>query len=180
MSEFTFVLRYRLRESQRGVDEIIESLLAAGCDDASIGTGQPGRMALEFTREGASCAEALSSALADVARGCPEASFVEASPDFVGLSDIAKMAGVSRQYARKVSTDLRSDFPSPIHEGETGIWHLASVIDWAHRTGKLALKFQDLDLARATMKVNLSRDAARLEALETAGGLTGREFEEAL
>jgi hypothetical protein len=46
--------------------------------------------------------QALLSALSDVQRVMPDAKLVEASPDLVGLTDIANLLGFSRQYMRKL------------------------------------------------------------------------------
>lgn len=59
----------------------MDRLGAAGCDDALVGVGQPGRIALEFVREAESAEAALMSALADVKRPIPSAEFIEAAPD---------------------------------------------------------------------------------------------------
>ena len=56
-----------------------------GCDDALVGIGKPGRIALDFTREADSAEEAVISALSAVKRAIPDAEFVEATPDFVGV-----------------------------------------------------------------------------------------------
>jgi hypothetical protein len=64
--EFTFRLCYQLSGDDANHDELVERLGAAGCDDALIGIGQPGRIALEFTRDAESAFSAVTSALTDV------------------------------------------------------------------------------------------------------------------
>jgi hypothetical protein len=49
--EFTFTLKYQLADDGCTPDEPVERLGKAGCDDALVGIGQPGRLALEFTRD---------------------------------------------------------------------------------------------------------------------------------
>ena len=49
--EYTFTLKYQLADDDRDTDALVERLGEAGCDDALAGIGQPGRLALEFTRE---------------------------------------------------------------------------------------------------------------------------------
>ncbi|HEY4066705.1 MAG TPA: DNA-binding protein, partial [Burkholderiaceae bacterium] len=83
--EYTFTLKYQLAEHDSDADALVERLGEAGCDDALVGIGQPGRLALEFTREAKSAKAAVRSALADVKRAVPSAKLVEAVPDFVGL-----------------------------------------------------------------------------------------------
>ena len=51
--EYTFTLKYQLADEDRDADALVERLGEAGCDDALVGIGQPGRLALEFTREAA-------------------------------------------------------------------------------------------------------------------------------
>lgn len=58
---------------------MVERLGEAGCDDALVGIGQPGRLALEFNREAADADEAVRSALADVRRAVPSAKLIEVS-----------------------------------------------------------------------------------------------------
>ena len=98
--EYTFTLQYKLADAGQEPDELVERLAEAGCDDALIGIGRRGYLALEFTREAQSALEASQSALADVTSAIPDAVLVEAAPDFVGLSDIADVIGVTRQNMR--------------------------------------------------------------------------------
>jgi hypothetical protein len=49
--EYEFTLKYRLAAADSDDDELVERLGAAGCDDALVGIGQPGRIALDFSRE---------------------------------------------------------------------------------------------------------------------------------
>ena len=79
--EYTFTLKYRLSAANQNVDDLIERLGAEGCDDVLVGVGQPGRVALEFTREADSAQAAIQSALADVKRVMPEAQVLEDAPE---------------------------------------------------------------------------------------------------
>ena len=69
--EYIFTLKYQLTEHDNDPDALVERLGEAGCDDALVGIGQPGRLALEFTREAESAQVAVRSALADVKRAIP-------------------------------------------------------------------------------------------------------------
>ena len=60
--EYTFTLKYQLTEDDSDPDGLVERLGEAGCDDALVGIGQPGRLALEFTREADSADAAVRSA----------------------------------------------------------------------------------------------------------------------
>jgi hypothetical protein len=76
--EYTFTLQYQVPESE-SPDALLEQLGAGGCDDALVGSGRPGRIALEFTREADNASDAVSSAVADVRRAIPTATLIEAS-----------------------------------------------------------------------------------------------------
>ena len=104
-----------------------------------IGIGQPGRLALEFTREAENAEAAVRSALADVRIAIPSARLIEVAPDLVGLTDVAEIVGVSRQNMRKLMLAYPSSFPAPVHEGSASIWHLADVLTWLQAKGSYLL-----------------------------------------
>ncbi|AOY93770.1 DNA-binding protein [Cupriavidus sp. USMAA2-4] len=160
--EYTFTLKYRLPMQDWEPDALAERLGAAGCDDALVGIGQPGRIALEFTREAESAEAALLGALSDARQAMPSARLVEAAPDFVGLTDVADVVGVSRQNVRKLMLSHATSFPSPVHEGSAAIWHLAEVLAWFRAKGGYPLPEPLGELAVVTMQVNLARQAGQL------------------
>lgn len=162
--EYTFTLKYQLAEHDSDSDTLVERLGDAGCDDALVGIGQPGRLALEFTREAENAQAAVRSALADVKRAVPSAKLVEAVPDFVGLTDVAELVGVSRQAMRKLMLSHATTFPPPVHEGSASIWHLAEVLGWLEKKGGYALERNMLETACAALEVNLAREVGRLPA----------------
>ncbi|HEU0198106.1 MAG TPA: DNA-binding protein [Nevskiaceae bacterium] len=160
--EYTFTLKYQLAAGDRDTDALLERLGEAGCDDALVGIGQPGRLALEFTREAADADAAVHSALADVRRAVPSARLIEVAPDLVGLTDVAKIVGVSRQNMRKLMLAHPGSFPAPVHEGSASIWHLADVLAWLQTEGGYALTADMLEVARVAMQVNLAKEGRRL------------------
>lgn len=160
--QYTFTLKYQLGAERRDPQELVEVLGEAGCDDALIGIGQPGRMALEFTREAAGAHEAVCSALADVRRTMPAARLIEVAPDWVGLTDVADMVGVSRQNMRQLMLAHPGNFPPPVHEGRASIWHLADVLAWLQARGGYALAPGILDVAQTALEVNLAKEGRRL------------------
>ncbi|WP_310195058.1 helix-turn-helix transcriptional regulator [Pseudomonas hunanensis] len=153
--EYEFTLKYQLID-EADIDALLERLGEAGCDDALIGVGQPGRLALEFVREAASAREAVESALADVRRAVPQACLIEATPDLVGLTDVAEMVGVSRQSMRKLMLTHYSSFPAPVHEGSASIWHLADILSWMQVRDTYSFAQERLDLARVAMQINVA------------------------
>ncbi|CAH2901028.1 MULTISPECIES: helix-turn-helix transcriptional regulator [Paraburkholderia] len=161
--EYTFTLKYKLAAQDCDLDAIVERLGEAGCDDATIGVGQPGRLALVFSREGTSALEALVSALGDVKEAVPSARLVEAGPDFVGLTDVAEIAGVSRQNMRKLMLSHAVEFPPPVHEGSASVWHLSDVLDWLNSRGGYDINAEVFDVARSAKQINLAKEARGLE-----------------
>lgn len=163
--EYTFTLKYQLTADDGEPDALVERLGAAGCDDALIGVGLPGRLALAFTREAESAQAAVYGALADVQSAIPSATLIEAAPDLVGLTDAAEIVGVSRQNMRKLMLAHPGGFPVPVHEGSTSIWHLTDILGWLQHRGHYRLAQHVVDIAEVTMQVNLAKEARRLSAL---------------
>jgi len=160
--EYTFTLKYQLADDDRDPDVLVERLGEAGCDDALVGIGQPGRLALEFTREAADAEAAVHSALAAVRSAIPAAKLIEVAPDLVGLTDVADIVGVSRQNVRKLMLAHPGSFPAPVHEGSASIWHLADVLAWLQAKGSYTLAKDVLDVARVALQVNVAKEGRRL------------------
>lgn len=163
MNEFDFVLKFDLPDAEIDPEKFVDALYEAGCDDAIVGTGQRGRVALNFTREAASALDAVASAIADVKRAIPEAKLIEATPDFVGLTDIAEILGCSRQNIRQLVIGNKSIFPSPIHEGSSAIWHLAKVLPWFKAKGNYKIADSLIEISGANMQINIVRQMQDLE-----------------
>lgn len=51
MKEFKFTLKFSLADDSTEPDVYIERLAEVGCDDAMIGIGKNGRIALQFNRQ---------------------------------------------------------------------------------------------------------------------------------
>jgi hypothetical protein len=160
--EYTFTLKYQIAERGADLDALVERLGAAGCDDALLGLGQAGRLALRFEREAESARLAIRSALADVKRASPGARLIEAAPDFVGLTDVAEIVGVSRQNMRQLMLAHIVSFPAPVHEGSSSIWHLAQVLGWLERQGGYEVERAIVETSEATFEVNLAKAARQL------------------
>ena len=159
--EYIFTLKYQLADHDCDPDALVERLGAAGCDDALVGVGLPGRLALEFSREADSAEEAMRSALSDVKSAVSSARLVEASPDLVGLTDVADVVGVSRQAMRKLMLSHRATFPVPVHEGSASIWHLAEVLQWLKGRGGYTIDAGVLEVAKVALTVNIAKETQR-------------------
>jgi predicted DNA-binding transcriptional regulator AlpA len=163
MMEYEFELRFKLPADGTDAKELVERLGEAGCEDALVGIGQPGRIALKFTREAESAKRAIVSALEDVKKAISGARLIEAGPDFVGLTDVADMLGLSRQNIRKLTLAHAATFPAPVHEGSAAIWHLEPVLQWFRGKGGYNISQVQIDVAHIAMQINLVKAADRLE-----------------
>ena len=117
--EFNFTLKYRLPDACDEIDVLEQRLAEAGCDDALVGIGLPGRLALAFCREAGSAGAALRSALDDAQRAVPGAELVEVSPDLVGRPDVAHLLGLSPPERRKHLLAKPHSFPSTVPQGSS-------------------------------------------------------------
>ena len=161
--EYEFTLKYRLTTADSDADELVERLGAAGCDDALVGIGQPGRIALDFSREARSAQAAVVSAMVAVKKAIPAARLVEVGPDSVGLTDVAELVGVSRQNMRQLSLAHARTFPTPFHSGNVELWHLAHVLEWLKERGTYRIEQSLLDVARVAMQINLVKESTLIQ-----------------
>lgn len=162
MTDYEFTLKFKLPLPDGDPAKYVDALSEAGCDDALVGIGKHGRIALDFTRSSKSAYMAISSALRNVRRAIPGATLVEASPDFVGLTDVAEMAGFSRQNMRKLMLANMQTFPVAVHDGNPALWHLATVLSWLAEKQDRLVDPALLDVARTTMAVNIAKEARQL------------------
>jgi len=156
MNEYEFELTFKLPQGE-DPDQYF-SALEVSCSDAIIGTGQSGYMAFDFSRESESAYDAIVSAVVDVKKTIPKASLVEATPDFVGLTDVADLLGFTRQYMRKIMVKSGTAFPSPVHEGKPTIWHLSNILVWLKENNKVEIEDTLMDVANINKKFNIMKE----------------------
>lgn len=161
--EYEFTLKFKLLTADSEPDALVGRLAESGCDDALIGIGAPGRIALDFTRDAPSARDAIVSAIRDVKSAIPDAQLIEAGPDLVGLTDVAELVGVTRQNLRKLMVGNSLSFPAAVHEGSASIWHLAHLLRWFQARGLYEDPVKSLiDVSSVTMEVNVAKEAKRL------------------
>lgn len=165
MTEYEFTLRFDISHSLVALDDAVELLAQHGCADATIGIGIRGRIALAFAREAHTAEDAIASALRDVTNALPQAVLVEASPDYVGLSEIADAVGKTRQNLRKLLVDCTGAAPQPFHEGSSSIWHLAPVLEWLRDEKGYAVDRRALDVAAANRQLNAATTQVRISPI---------------
>ena len=163
MNEFEFTLKFGLTSDSLEPDAYITLLGKEGCDDALLGIGKSGRIALQFIRAADNAETAVLSAIRDVKRAIPNAKLIEAAPDLVGLSDIAEILGFSRQNIRKLMLNNRASFPAPIHEGKAALWHLSSILTWLQQENRYSIDEPLLHVAKANMQINIAKETTNLD-----------------
>jgi hypothetical protein len=163
MNEYDFTLKFQLPQSQIDPNDYIDRLYESGCDDAMIGLGKKGLISLNFIRESESAYTAIHSAITDVKRAIPSALLVEATPDFVGLTDTAKILGCTRQNIRNliIKDELKS--PLPIYEGTPSIWHLAEILMWLQVEKTYEINEPLLEISRINMNLNIARNWQKID-----------------
>lgn len=163
VNDYEFTLRLVLPSSDVDLDAVADALYGQGCDDALVGIGQPGRLGLDFVRAADSAAEAVLSAIGDVRKAVPAAELIEVTPDLVGVSDVAAMFGRTRQNMYKLILSSPASAPAPVHEGTYSLWHLSSLLRWLAQEKHYKVEPGLVDLADATMRVNLAMDSLRAD-----------------
>lgn len=165
MKEYEFTLKFGFSNASINPESFVDLLGEGGCDDALIGVGQQGRIALNFNREAESAITAICSAIADVKSVISDAILIEATPDFVGLSgiaDIADVLGFTRQNMRKLMINNQASFPLPTHEGKSAIWHLSNVLSWCREGERYQINESLQDVAQVNMQLNIAKEAFRI------------------
>ena len=89
MREYNFTLKFKLADEREDPGIYLSVLEHAGCDDALIGIGEHGYIALHFIRKANTASEAVSSAIANVKTTISNAKLAEVYSDFVGIPHIA-------------------------------------------------------------------------------------------
>lgn len=154
-----FTLKLRLPADRPEPAAWLDALFEAGCDDATVGVGRNGALALDFSRAADTADTAVRSAIADVRKAIPGAVPTEIAPDLVNLADLADIVGCTRQNIRKYAAgEIKTApalFPEPVHTGTPSLWRLAEVLPWFERHTELQPPPVLRDLAQATAKANL-------------------------
>lgn len=171
MTEYEFTFKFALMDPKEEPALYIERLADAGCDDALVGIGKAGRIALEFVREAATARDAVLGAFADARKALPGAKLIEVTPDLVGLSDIADFIDCSRQNVRKMVL-LDATFPTAVHEGSAELFHLADVLSWAreYRDSRV-FDCRILEVATVNREVNLANQLRALRRRQVSADI---------
>jgi hypothetical protein len=75
--EFQFDVMIRLPQGCPDIEDVVDWLYEAGCDDAVVGCGNPGMLGLAFVRVGSDREAVIADAVQDALAGLPEGAAVE-------------------------------------------------------------------------------------------------------
>ncbi|BAZ43303.1 prophage CP4-57 regulatory [Chondrocystis sp. NIES-4102] len=163
MREYEFTLKFKLPDPNIDCEMYIDQLYESGCDDALIGIGKKGYLALNFIRESSSAYEAIFSAIKDVRKVIPQADIIEASPDLVGVTDLANLLGCTRQNIQKLISKDNSQCPPAVYAGAQSIWHLADILTWLVEYKNCSINESLSEIAKTTMNLNLAKQFQMLD-----------------
>jgi predicted DNA-binding transcriptional regulator AlpA len=164
MKEYEFTLKFDLRNQYAEPASFVDKLAENGCDDALIGIGKKGYIALDFIREANSAYDAVCSAISDIKKVIPNAVLVEASPDLVGQTDIAELLGCSRQNIRKLIERGAKNAPAPVHEGKYSLWRLANVLTWLQEEKNYPISDVLLEIAETNSQFNIISSLSKINS----------------
>jgi hypothetical protein len=167
MNEYEFTLKFQLADTQIDPDRYADALDENGCDDAVIGIGRKGKIALQFTREAESADAAILSAIADVQKTIPGLRLSEALPDFVGISEVAHLLDCTRQNLR-VLIERDFDAPPAVHEGTSSLWHLSDLLTWLRDSKTYAIDPALFEVAQSTRLINSARNFEALQKIDAS------------
>jgi len=99
---FEFDLVFSLGGDEIDEADLLDRLFEAGCEDAVIGLGTPGLVAISLERSGADAETVIAHAARQIAPTLPAGSELrEVRPDLVSQADVAARLGVTRQALQK-------------------------------------------------------------------------------
>ncbi len=162
MKEYEFTLKFKLPDENIEPSIYVDQLYESECDDALIGIGKKGYIALDFIRESETAYLAVSSAIKDVLKAIPQANILEAAPDFVGITDIAKLLGCTRQNIQKLMSKDNSKCPHAVYEGSQSIWHLADILTWLVEDKDYQIQEWLIEIAQTNRSLNLAKQINKL------------------
>lgn len=71
---------------------------------------------------------------------------------------------MTRQNTRKLMLTNALEFPVPIHEGNTSVWHLSDILTWLNARGGYQMDEYLPGIAKTIKQVNLAKEAGEIES----------------
>ncbi|RJT46075.1 DNA-binding protein [Rahnella woolbedingensis] len=160
-------------------EKLEDALYEGGCDDALIafyGTS----VYLEFDRESDSLTTAVMTAIQDIESAGLNARVESVDSVLVGLSDIAGLAGLTRQSVALLKEGARGprNFPNPVQrlKGTSPLWRWKDVARWLISEGRLTASDALVESAEILENINLAlqlRSAAAPKQIREFAHLLG-------
>lgn len=123
MANFEFDLIFALPKGDFDVFELSDAVFEAGFDDAVVGTGQAGLLAVAIEAEGEDAESVIVRAARLILQYLPKGCALrEVRPDLVSLADVAKKLNIKRQALQK------REMPAPALSGYYRITEVAELI----------------------------------------------------
>jgi len=144
--DYNFILHFQLPKADDDPEAYLDALFEAGCDDATVGVGILGAIALDFCREADDAATAVRTAFEDVLKAIPEATLTEVGPDLLNTSEIADVISeraqkitrqAMRKYAQNQIAHMKTRFPCAAITSRSPLWHFDEVLNWMVDNEKL-------------------------------------------
>lgn len=162
MKTYQFALRFDVSECQLEQDQLDDLLFEAGCDDALVRHSRKGEIQIEFEREAENALEALTGARHQVLRALPNARVLEAKPDYVGPTDIAKFYNLTRQRIQFLISEKQLGVHAVTCVGNTQIFRLVTFIDALEECGTQLEDSTLREAAFAALQLNRERECRGL------------------
>ncbi|MBG24329.1 MAG: hypothetical protein CMF22_12870 [Idiomarinaceae bacterium] len=162
MNKYQFALRFDVSECQLEQGQLDDLLFEAGFDDALVRHSRKGEVQIEFEREAENAFEAFTSARDQVLRVLPKARILEAKPDYVGPTDIAKFYNVSRQRIQSLISEKQLGLHAVTCVGNTQVFRLVTFIDALEECGTPLEDATLREAAFAASQLNRERECSGL------------------
>lgn len=136
MNKFEFDIVFALPEGEFDVLDLSSAVFEAGFEDAVVGSGQSGLLAVALEMEGEDAESVIVSAARAILKYLPKGSFLrEVRPDLVSLADVAKRLNIKRQALQK------RRMPTPALCGHYRITEVAEAIVTVGGPGRRKARF---------------------------------------
>ena len=88
---------------------------------------------------------------------------IEAVQDLVGLTDVAKILGCTRQNMRNLIINSEQKSPPPVHAGSSSIWHLAELLIWLREVKMYSIDDWLLEIAKINMNLSIAKSYQKID-----------------
>ncbi|WP_170755614.1 hypothetical protein [Ruegeria lacuscaerulensis] len=170
MTKFEFDIIFAIPDGEHDALDLSNAVFEAGFEEAVVGTGTSGLLAVALEMEGEDAESVIVSAAREILQQLPKGSALrEVRPDLVSLADVAKKLDVKRQALQK-----RREMPPPAVAGYYRITEVAQAIVTIVTTGRRKARF---DMHEAEAWLNAGVGAQTLNARIALGEVDPESME---